>query len=77
MGAMTESDAYISGVAAGWDHANHSLNVESREATIDDADDADVFAGYDPLEYRTGYAEGIERYNNDQWQDGTPMDEES
>lgn len=78
---MSVAEAFVVGVSHGWSHANYAENVAGYEATEDEAETVEVPLAYGRRReesYRTGYAEGIERYNNDQYTDGTPVvDEEN
>lgn len=71
---MSTFEVYELGISDGWDARNYQDAYggtcepdEERTAGMDE-----VTASY----YRAGFELGCERFENDEWQDGTPVDQE-
>lgn len=67
---MVIGESYEMGVSDGWDHGNY-VEAYGPTAIPDDA-----APGYvtNTAEYFQGFLEGIQRYENGQYPDGSPRD---
>lgn len=69
---MTDSGAHAAGVERGWDAANYA---EGYGFDLAETDLAEAYSRGGEPGFADGYAEGIERFRNSEWHDGSPRDD--
>lgn len=70
LGSTKEEAAFEAGVHGGWESANYA------EAYGGDPMAHSPDSYYDEQYFEEGFAEGVERFQNGLWPDGTPVDDE-
>lgn len=68
-----EQEATEIGLSRGWSHANY---VEAYGGDKDEEPEVPARFASVPTYYTAAYAEGVERFENGQYQDGTSRDED-
>ncbi|GAA1616582.1 hypothetical protein GCM10009789_83260 [Kribbella sancticallisti] len=80
--ATARTEAYARGMDEGWSAANYAAAYgQSGESLADEAArrawERYSDAAVECCAYVSGFTEGAERYEADQWQDGTPRHDEA